>query len=124
MATATPRGCRVDSCDQAVPSPLAADGVCLDHFLDASFVRADEALAKCHRGEPIDGGTLDWMLDDAYVTLKSLADVAARNDLNQQSRILELILCVANLSDYVSHHSVKPADGGAGDSSGEATGER
>lgn len=124
MATATPRGCRVDRCDQMVPAALTAGGVCLDHFLDASFVRADEALAKCHRGEPIDARTLDWLLEDAHVTLKSLADVAARNDLVQQSRILELILCVANLSEYVAHHAVKTAESAASDSAGELSRER
>jgi hypothetical protein len=107
-----------------VPAALTAGGVCLDHFLDASFVRADDALAKCHRGEPIDAKTLDWLLEDTHITLKSLADTAARNDLAQQSRILELILCVANLSEYVAHHSVKPAESPVGEAAGELSRER
>ncbi|MGB9401977.1 MAG: hypothetical protein WCA98_00450 [Candidatus Acidiferrales bacterium] len=106
MATATPRSCRVGQCDQEVPEALAADSLCLDHFLDQSFVRADLAFEKCIRGETIDSGTLDWLLDDAHATVKALADNAAKNDLAQQSKILELLLCIANLNDYVAHHSV------------------
>jgi hypothetical protein len=107
-----------------VPAALTAEGVCLDHFLDASFVRADDALARCHRGEAIDAGTLEWLLADAHVTLKALADSAARNDLAQQSRILELILCVANLNEYLAHHSVKTAESTVDDPTRELSRER
>ena len=84
MATAAPRSCRVDRCAEGVPPALAAESLCLDHFLDQSFTRADFALDRCQRGESI----------------------AAKHDLAQQSRILELLLCIANLNDYIAHHSV------------------
>jgi hypothetical protein len=90
-----------------VPPALAAEALCLDHFLDQSFTRADLAMERCHRGEAIDRGTLDWLLADAHVTLSALAELAAKRDLVQQSRILELLLCVANLNEYIAHHSVQ-----------------
>jgi hypothetical protein len=68
--------------------------------------RADFALDRCQRGETIDRATLDWLLADAHGTLNALSEVAAKYDLAQQSRILELLLCIANLNDYIAHHSV------------------
>ena len=107
MATAAPRSCRIDRCGETVPPALAAEALCLDHFLDQSFTRADFALDRCHRGETVDRATLDWLLADAHVTLNALSEVAAKHDLAQQSRILELLLCIANLSEYIAHHSVR-----------------
>ena len=107
MATAAPRSCRIDRCVEGVPPALAAEALCLDHFLDRSFTRADFALDRCQRGESIARAALDWLLADAHVTLNALSEVAAKHDLAQQSRILELLLCIANLNDYIAHHSVQ-----------------
>jgi hypothetical protein len=108
MATAAPRSCRINRCDENVPPVLAAEGLCLDHFLDRSFTRADHALETCHRGDMIDRETLDWLLADAHVTLNALSESAVARDLTRQSRILELLLCIANLNDYISHHWSHP----------------
>jgi hypothetical protein len=107
VATAAPRSCRINRCVEEVPPALAAESLCLDHFLDQSFTRADLALEKCQRGESIDRATLDWLLADAQLTLSALSELAAKHDLAQQSRILELLLCVANLNEYIAHHSVQ-----------------
>ncbi len=108
MATAAPRGCRINRCDEQVPPVLASEGLCLDHFLDQSFTRADFALEVCHRGEAIDRATLDWLLADAHVTLNALSESSEARDLARQSRILELLLCIANLNEYISHHWSQP----------------
>jgi hypothetical protein len=90
-----------------VPPALAAGGLCLDHFLDEAFARAADALDRCQRGESLDPVTLDWLFADVQLTLNALSELAKRRDLAQQSKILELLLCVANLNEYVAHHSVQ-----------------
>jgi len=109
MAAAEAQHCRIADCGEDVPPALRAGGVCLDHFLDEAFARADSALEKCRRGEVIDSGTLEWLFADVQITLNALSEVARARDLVQQSKILELLLCVANLNEYVAHHSVQPS---------------
>jgi len=41
--------------------------------------------------------------------LNAVSELARKRDLAQQSKILELLLCVANLNEYVAHHSVQPS---------------
>jgi hypothetical protein len=109
MAAAEAQHCRIERCVEEVPPALKAGAVCLDHFLDEAFARADSALEKCRRGEMIDSGTLEWLFADVQITLNALSEVARTRNLVQQSKILELLLCVANLNEYVAHHSVEPS---------------
>ncbi len=106
MAPAESPKCRIAGCGAEVPQALTAEGVCLDHFLDEAFARADKALTRCQQGESIDPSTLDWLFADVQLTLNSLTELAKERNLAQQSKILELLLCVANLNEYVAHHSV------------------
>jgi hypothetical protein len=108
MATPSPQGCRITRCTAEVPPTLAAQSVCLNHFLDQSFTRADFALQRSDRGEPIDHATLDWLVADAHITLSALAESTAQQaDLEQRSRILELLLCIANLTEYTANHPIQ-----------------
>jgi hypothetical protein len=107
MTAAEIQHCRIADCIAEVPPALRSGAVCLDHFLDEAFARADSALEKCRRGELIDAGTLEWLFADVQITLNALSEVARARDLVQQSKILELLLCVANLNEYVAHHSVQ-----------------
>jgi hypothetical protein len=107
MTAAGTEHCRIADCSAEVPPALRAGAVCLDHFLDEAFARADAALEKCRRGELIDAGTLEWLFADVQITLNALSEVARTRDLAQQSKILELLLCVANLNEYVAHHSAQ-----------------
>jgi len=107
MAAVEPVQCHIEHCGEEVPPALRVGGLCLDHFLDEAFARADCALEKCRGGELIDSATLEWLFADVQITLNALSEVARARDLVQQSKILELLLCVANLNEYVAHHSVQ-----------------
>ncbi len=109
MAAAESEHCHIENCSEEVPPALRVAGLCLDHFLDEAFARADSALEKCRRGEVIDSRTLEWLFADVQLTLNALSEIARARDLTQQSKILELLLCVANLNEYVAHHSVQPS---------------
>jgi hypothetical protein len=109
MAAAESQHCHIGDCSEEVPPALRVVGLCLDHFLDEAFARADSALEECRRGGIIDSRTLEWLFADVQITLNALSEVARARDLAQQSKILELLLCVANLNEYVAHHSVQPS---------------
>ncbi|HXJ17626.1 MAG TPA: hypothetical protein VNM68_10585 [Candidatus Polarisedimenticolia bacterium] len=107
MKTAMPGNCRRAPCANAIPAALAAEHLCLDHFLDEAFVRTDHALAHCRQGHAMNPEDLEWLLADALAIVKNLEEKAADPNPEQRERMLELLLILANLHEYVAHHSVR-----------------
>lgn len=104
--------CRRTSCANAIPPSLVAEQLCLDHFLDEAFARTDEALQRSQAGYAIDSLSLEWLLADALTIVNNLDDEPTERDANQRDRMLELLLILANLHEYVAHrpvHIVRPA---------------
>lgn len=99
--------CRRDACHNAIPGTLASEQLCLDHFLDEAFTRTDQALQGCRSGRSIDAKGLEWLLADALAIVKNLEEGAAEPNADQRDRMLELLLILANLHEYVAHHSVR-----------------
>ena len=86
---------------------LKGEQLCLDHFLDEAFVRTDQALQGCRAGRSIDAKGLEWLLADALSIVKNLEEGAGEPNPEQRDRMLELLLILANLHEYVAHHSVR-----------------
>lgn len=103
---ASARHCRADGCAGLVPAPLASQGVCLDHFVELVVRRADQVRNQCLQSQPVDEKTLDWLLSDARHTTQALSKAGTNGDSGDLGKILELLLCLANLQDYISHHSL------------------
>jgi hypothetical protein len=99
--------CKRDLCTNAIPRALAAEQLCLDHFLDEAFSRTDRAFRGCRAGQPIDSKGLEWLLTDALTIVNNLEEGAAEPNPQQRDRMLELLLILANLHEYVAHHSVR-----------------
>ena len=99
--------CPRPACAKSVPSALATEQLCLDHFLDEAFLRTNQALDKCHRGVPCDPKGLEWLLADALAIVKSLEESAGDPNPEQRDRMLELLLTLANLHEDVAHHSIR-----------------
>jgi hypothetical protein len=106
MNAAAPGGCRRAPCEKSIPPALAAEHLCLDHFLDEAFVRTDHTLARCRQGHAMNPGELEWLLADALAIVKNLEEDAADPNPEQRERMLELLLILANLHEYVAHHSI------------------
>lgn len=102
-------GCRRVPCANPIPPALAAEHLCLPHFLDEAFVRADHTLALCREGRAINSSELTWLLADALAIVNHLGDEGPDPNLELRDRMLELLLILANLQEYVAHHSV-PVD--------------
>ena len=86
---------------------LAGVQLCLDHFVDEAFVRTDEALSRCREGRAIDSNGLQWLLSDALAVVKNLEEGADEPKPEQRDRMLELLLVLANVHEYVAHHAVR-----------------
>lgn len=106
MTVAVTGNCRRDGCPSLIPQGLLPEQLCLNHFLDEAFVRTDHALQCCRQGRSLDATSLDWLLSDALIVVKNLEESADQPDPDQRDRMLELLLILANLQEYVAHHSV------------------
>jgi hypothetical protein len=100
------RRCRSEGCAGEVLPPLASEGVCLEHYVELVVRRADQVRQQCLKAQPVDEETLDWLLSDAPHTIQSLSSGANAENSTESEKILELLLCLANLQDYITHHSL------------------
>jgi len=107
MTAPAPAGCRRESCANTIPTALAAERLCLDHFLDEAFLRTDHMLTRCREGKAMSPGDVEWLLADALAVVKNLEEGAGDPNPEQRDRMLELLLILANLHEYVAHHSVQ-----------------
>ncbi len=106
MFSAQPKACRMTGCEQGVHATLAREFLCLDHFVEQTLTRARHALDQYLHGHTMDQETLDWLFGDAQAAVWSLAQNASGQSAAQREKILELLLCVANIRDYLRHHSM------------------
>ena len=107
MNAAASGGCRRAPCTNQIPTALAAEQLCLDHFLDEAFLRTDHTFDRCRQGRSMNPGDLEWLLADALAIVKNLEEGASEPNPDQRDRMLELLLILANLNEYVAHHSVR-----------------
>jgi hypothetical protein len=107
MSSPLPPACRRAGCANSIPAALASERICLDHFLDDAFVRTDVTLNRCREGGPMNSGDVEWLLSDALAIVKNLEEKAGDPRPQQRDRMLELLLMLANLHEYVAHHSIR-----------------
>jgi hypothetical protein len=107
MTSPAPGTCRRAGCANAVPDALANERICLDHFLDDAFVRTDQTFNRCRDGRSMNSADVEWLLSDALAIVKNLEEKASDPQPQQRDRMLELLLMLANLHEYVAHHSIR-----------------
>jgi len=93
-------------CAEGVPLALAQEQLCLNHYVDQALARLRVARETCHKGGPIEARTLEWLLADADFVVQSLSQNGFAQSPAQRARVLELLLGLANLQEYLRHHSV------------------
>ncbi len=86
---------------------LAQEALCLDHYIEQAQTRLQAALELCQQCGPVDLHTLDWLLADADFILQSLAQNGGSYASSQRDKLLELLLRLSNLQEYLRHHSVQ-----------------
>ncbi len=105
--TAPLRTCRMGGCEQDVPTALAQEVLCLEHYIEQAFKRLGTARELCQLGQPVEPRILDWLLADAEFAVQSLALDGSSHSPAHRAKLLELLLGLANLQEYLRHHSVQ-----------------
>ena len=62
------------------------------------------AAAQCREGQPIPPLALDKLRTHADCVVQFLADGGAGLDLSEKERVMQFLLRLANLHEYLSHH--------------------
>ena len=94
-------------CEKSTPAALSTERLCLDHFLDEAFLRTDQTFDQCREGRAMKSTDLEWLLADALAIVQNLEEGAGEPNPEQRDRMLELLLLLANLHEYVAHHSIR-----------------
>lgn len=106
MSAAVAGICRKTPCANSIPPSLADEQICLDHFLDEAFRRADDVMEHCQNGHAIDPLVLERLLADALAIVTNLEEGAAQPENGSRDRMLELLFNLANLHEYAALHSI------------------
>jgi hypothetical protein len=106
MMTTTSHVCHAENCAVEVPEVLDKEGLCLNHYLDVAFRKLGAATERFHLGEEVDCVTMEWLLAQVDFTVERLGQEDMNWDPDQRSRLLELLLGVANLNEYMRHSIV------------------
>ena len=100
------RTCQAAKCFVEVPVALKMEGLCLNHYLEAAFHRLAAATQEFQSGRDVDYDTMDWLLAQVDLAVEVLAEEDVHWDANQRSKLLELLLGVANLNGYIRQSGV------------------
>jgi hypothetical protein len=60
----------------------------------------------CQEGHPVEPRTIDWLLAQGEQTVRLLSREDSVPSHEHRSRLLELLLYLTNIQEYVRHHSV------------------
>jgi len=99
--------CGVDGCGEHVPPSLTQEMLCLDHFVEQASMRLHAAQSLCQTGQALDRHMLDWLVDGAEFAVQSLSQDGFTISPLQRVKVLELLLGLSNLQEYLRHHSVR-----------------
>jgi len=74
---------------------------CLNHYLEGAFLKLSVATRDFQEGREVDHHTMDWLLAQVDFAIEALAQEGENLDTDQRAKILQLMLGVANLNEYV-----------------------
>lgn len=97
--------CEKDGCAGAVPPSLGAKNLCVDHYLEEAIWRLEEAATSCRDGHVVTAEALDALRNHADFAVNFLAGRSAENNIRQKELLLQFLLGLANLHEYLSHNA-------------------
>ncbi len=84
-----------------LPSSDIKNNLWMEEYLSQSNYRLEAIAQHVHRGEQIDFDSRSWMLNQVDFIVESLGTDYAELDDSLRSRLLQLILAIANLDHRI-----------------------
>lgn len=94
--------CRMAACGQNVPEQLSQDHLCLEHFVEHTYARAEHAVESYQQDLPFRLDAVEWMFEDAKFSLMALL---RSSDRPYREGLSELMICIANLHEFVRYYT-------------------
>jgi len=91
------------ACGQNVPDQLSQDHLCLEHFVEHTYARAEHAVESYQQDLPFRLDAVEWMFEDAKFSLMALL---RSSDRPYREGLSELMICIANLHEFVRYNTM------------------
>lgn len=98
--------CRREGCELLVVTGLEQEGLCINHYLEVAFQGLREVTESVHTERKADQVRVDWLFAQVDFAVETLAQDGSLLDTSQRTRLLELLLGVVNLHEYMRHSAV------------------
>jgi hypothetical protein len=99
------RTCIALECKSEVPESLISQRLCLDHYIDQAFQKLDLETGHSRSAQNVDRSALDWLLVQVDCIVETVSAETPVLDPGKQFKLLELLLVIANLTEYARHQS-------------------
>ena len=107
QAMTTPKHmCASPLCAVEIPAALEIEGLCRQHYLEKAFHQLATATLDFQCGRDIDDHAMEWLLAQVSFAVESLGQEDAEWNAEQRSMLLELILGIANLNEFMCHNKL------------------
>jgi hypothetical protein len=100
------RTCRSQDCAIEVPEALCDTSLCLEHYVAEAARRLDAAKDSFDGGRGVDRETLDWLLAQVDFVVETIGNESLTPSEDQRFKLLELLLGIANLNEYIRRSAV------------------
>ena len=95
--------CCSEGCEMKVLGQMNNRDLCLEHYLSEATEKLD-TTADCFRcGLGVDDETMDWMLLQVDFVVETIGNDSLDLSEDDRSKLLQLLLSVANLNEFIRH---------------------
>ncbi len=101
------RTCHSGDCRTEVPSGFNDGGLCFEHYLQAAMCKLDTSVSRFRDGRGVDRATLEWLIVQVEFVVEAIDNDASSLTGDQKARLLELLLGIANLTEYIRHSAYR-----------------
>ena len=103
--TTPSRTCHSEGCSTEVPADFNDPSLCLDHYLQAATYKLETSASRFRIGQGVDRDTLHWLLIQMDFVVEAIGDEASSLTAEQKTSLLELLLGIANLNEYIRRNA-------------------
>ncbi|MGH9678941.1 MAG: hypothetical protein ACRD4Y_03240 [Candidatus Acidiferrales bacterium] len=97
--------CHSSGCRAEVPDGFRERSLCVEHYLEFANVRLENAAEDFRSGQGVDADTMDWLLGQVDFVVETIGNENVALSEAQRSQLLQLLLGVANLNEYIRHET-------------------
>jgi cellobiose-specific phosphotransferase system component IIA len=84
---------------------MTAENLCVDHYFEEAIERLEEAVTSCRDGHVVSPEALEKLRTHADFAVNFLSEHSADDSLRQKELLLQFLLGLANLHEYLSHNA-------------------